>query len=166
MSVSNSASGSFVQNKLLMNVQTGVLEFKIIDAKINRANTKFQSQTLFKILYNGNYYRTRPSSNPKDAYGPVWNHQFNIPIYSSQTSLTLTLTSCEDNSVIGECSLTTSQLSEEQGIGRVQWMQMVNSAGECTAAAQIQINYRTQSILGGSIEIGKVQTNQKNVKTR
>jgi len=74
-----------------MNVQTGVLELKVIGAKINRGNTKLHGLSLIKILYNNNYYRSRPSTNSKDPFDPTWNHQFSIPIYSAQTHLTMTL---------------------------------------------------------------------------
>lgn len=90
-----------------MNVQTGVLELKIIEAKVNKGNTKLNGQSLIKIFYNGNYYRTRPSNPSKDSYAPAWNHMFNIPIFSAQQNLTLTLTSCEDNVVMAEANIPT-----------------------------------------------------------
>ncbi len=72
-------------------------------------------------------------------------------------NIILTLIATEDNSVLGECTLQTHQLIDLGGnsSGSSSWFPVVNPQGYTVAQVQIQVRYRTQSIMGGPIEMNK-----------
>ena len=74
-------------------LQTGVLELKIIDGKINRF--KYQSNKDFPVFvtiyYAERTFRSRGSAFHKGEQFPLWNHKFFIPIYSNFSEIKMTL---------------------------------------------------------------------------